>query len=122
MRSTEPGPLPFDPAGLPEGLRTRGRPLSVHRPWKAALADAQRRFLSRFLGEDRQPFVVGEDLQRAVLLALGALMFCGGGAGLAIYRSRPPKNEDPRVLLIVAGVGFALCAVAVGIALFHRPA
>jgi hypothetical protein len=42
----------LDLTKLPEGLRSRGKPLAVHRPWGAVIADAQARFFARLFGEN----------------------------------------------------------------------
>ena len=111
---------PFDWKTLPEGLRSRGRPLSVHRPWGEALADLNRRFFARFLGESWGNAGTGANVERITMFVLGALMCVAGLVALGFFQFRPPKTEDPRLLLIVAGVAFVLGALMIGLGLFHR--
>src|SRR5262249_47037267 len=111
-----------DPAQLPEGLRARGRPLSVHRPWGQVIEDAQRRVLARLFGENWRNwgnFGRGPALERATLFALGGLVFCGALVALAGFFFRPPTNEDPRWVLAVAGIALVLSAVGFGLGLFY---
>jgi hypothetical protein len=109
-------------SALPEGLRSHGRPLSVHRPWKAVLADAQARFFARLFGENWRNAGSGVRFQKAVLFGFGAFLFLGGLALLWMYFYRPPQNEDPRFVLIAAGGAFVLSVGMVVAGFFYRPA
>src|SRR5262245_50119114 len=57
----------WDPAKLPVELRSRGRPLSVHRPFREAIADFQRRLLTRIFGKNLTLTFEGTRFERAVL-------------------------------------------------------
>ncbi len=108
-------------ASLPDGLRARGRPLSVHRPWRAALEDATARFMAKLFGENWRGAAGRSRLERAGLFGLAALMFVAGWCWIWAFYYRPPKNEDPRFLLIAAGVTFIFSlALAVGGAFYRR--
>jgi hypothetical protein len=110
----------IDLSTLPAELRSLGRPLSVHRPWAVALEDAKNRFLAKLFGENWRSATSGSGFQRAVLFGFAALMgLCGFGFIWAFY-FRPPKDGDPRILLIVAGFTFVFALVLAGGGVFYR--
>jgi hypothetical protein len=113
-------PSSLDLATLPEGLRSHGRPLSVHRPWSAVMADAQARFVARLIGENWRNFGRGYGFRKAVLLGFGTFAFLAGLVFVWIFLYHPPKNEDPRFVLIAAGVFFVFSLVLLGGAIFMR--
>jgi hypothetical protein len=119
MKSSKSGGAPFDPARLPEGLRERGRPVSVHRPWGQVIDDARRRVLARLFGENWGNLGRGPAFERATVFALGGLLFCGGLVLLGVFFFRPPTNEDPRWALATALIALALSAVAFVLGLFY---
>jgi hypothetical protein len=110
-----------DPALLPSGLRSYGKPLSVHRPWQTALADAQARFFARLFGTKAGDARSGPRFGRLVLFGLAGLVFLGGLCFVWAYFYRPPKNEDPRFLLLAAGATFVFAIVLAVCGIFYRP-
>jgi hypothetical protein len=110
----------LDLATLPEGLRSRGRPLSVHRPWSAVIADAQARFFARVFGNNWRNFGRGYGFQKAALLGFGVFGFLAGLVFVWIFFYHPPKNEDPRFVLVAAGIFFVFSLILLGGAIFLR--
>jgi hypothetical protein len=107
----------FDTATLPEELQAYGQPLSIHRPWAAAIEDVQRKLLSALGGLTWN--LSGPAFEQWVLLILGAFLLAGGFVALGFYFYRPPKNEDPIFVLITAVGAFVLGGVTFGLGVFR---
>ena len=108
----------FDIAALPEELHCLGQPVAVHRPWKAVIEDARVRLLTRLFGEQAADF--GRDAERMAAFVLAAATMLGGVCFVWAYFYRPPQNEDPRFLLILAGVMFVFTVALIGVGVFRR--
>src|SRR5262245_5620944 len=109
----------LDLATLPEGLRSRGRPLSVHRPWGAVIADAQARFFARIFGKNWRNFGRGYGFQKAALLGFGVFGFLAALVFVWIFFYHLPKSEDRRFVPIAAGICFAISILVVGGVYLH---
>lgn len=105
------------PSDLPPDLRPRGRPLSVHRPWKAVFAEAEARLVGRLFGDRGNPFRIAPGLKSALAFGGAALAFLAAAALTWIYFYKPPQNEDPVFVLIAAGIVllFAIVLLAAGL-------
>jgi hypothetical protein len=104
---------------LPEGLRAKGQPLSIHRPWGDVVADAQKKMLQFMGAEAINRFVSGPILERIALFTLAIFLFGAGVVALWFYKYNPPKNEDPVFVLITAVVCFVLGGVGLVSGIVH---
>jgi hypothetical protein len=120
VKTSEPESLPIDPSKLPEGLRAHGRPLAVHRPWAVAATEAMEGFFSKAFGKSWSDALVAANIERVSLFVLGGLMLCASAVCLWFFKFRPPRNEDPRWLLAIAGGAFVFALVGLGGGIFHR--
>lgn len=110
----------FDPATLPAGLRSHGRPLSVHRFWGDTVADVEERILAPMLGENWRSLFSNVRFQRAAAFGAGAVALVGGLVCVWVYLYRPPKEEDRIFVLFAAGMAFLFGLVLFGCGLFAR--
>jgi hypothetical protein len=109
----------FNLDSLPEGLRERGRPLSIHRPWGDVVADAQKKVLKLMGAEAINRFVSGPILERIALFTLAIVLFVAGAVALWFYKYNPPKKEDPVFVLITAVASFVLGGIGLVSGIVH---
>jgi hypothetical protein len=110
----------FNPAELPGELRSRGRPLSVHRPWKVVVAEAQARLAARLFGDKWKSFGRGAGFKSALVFGFAAFAFVAALVLAWVYFYRPPQNEDPIFVLAAAGFFLLFGVVLVIAALYER--
>ena len=105
----KPNPLAnADVQALPEGLRAYGRPLAIHRPWNAVVEDARRKLVSKLFGGN-QGFS-GAAVERWALIIVGAVVLAIGLLAIGFYFFRPPKDQNPVFLLVIALLAFGVGA------------
>jgi uncharacterized protein DUF6585 len=115
----KPKPLAdYDAQALPEGLRAYGRPLAIHRPWNAVVEDVRLKLISKLFGGS-QGFS-GAAVERWALIIVGAVLLALGLLAIGFYFFRPPKDQNPVFLLVIALLAFGLGGASFAAGIFHE--
>lgn len=119
MMTGKPKPLAnVDAQALPEGLRAYGRPLAIHRPWNAVVEGARRKLVSKLFGGN-QGFSEAA-VERWALIIVGAVVLAIGLLAIGFYFFRPPKDQNPVFLLVIALLAFGVGGASFSAGVFHE--